>query len=950
VEVLANSIQPNGYVITRQVASAAVSSGDEALSLAAGQQLHPREFVTARQRTDSDIGDPLPAELGVEVMSAPNLAILDSLFSAETLRECGTCFFVSGAVPGATVTMQRNNEPPLQASANQDYVSFHLPAGERLRPTDSVVVSQTACGLTGSFLNLPAPVASDPTQRELDAPTVIGPLVRCQTDLHLDGVIPGATVAVGLNGQVYRGCFESHYGWFRLPRRLRLWDVVSVRQEFVLCQLSGVPATATVSEEIPPSPHVVGPLCEGDRFVRVSGLYKGALVELELDGRALCRGSAPNQVTVFGIPSISGGRELTVRQSMCDGEDGTWSPWSKPSEIHPLGLPNEPEIVAPLIERGVAVGVLGVAKGTFVQLVGRRGVIGETWANGDKRVDVPLFYPLARDDLIHARTVRCGARHDWETKTRVDPIQDVTPPRVADPACDCGGSVQVRDVIPGAIVEVARLAPAGPLLVGSARAGIGNWSGQPESVGVVSVGVQPLAPGDRLQAQQRMGSTRSGAGPVATVGTTPRWAYVPDSAFRLCQLTNDWDPSGRPRPVATTPIGLTGTDLGTSVEHAGRLYLFFGDCTPAPGVETDADPIAWLTMDDPDDLETEAPDLHWILGANGKFRRLAVDGLPPLGNWCVPTGAFSYDGLLYVFVANERAGGQGEERMTASHLAGGAAGAGQNLTLLQHMSSTIGGQLVAPGPGPDGLPPIGIPYPAGRWMLHISPTVVRNVDWPGLPTNVGDGLLMFGSSIYNGYPARDLDPVERVQSNVYLAWAPLAPGVSPPQAPIPSPHDWQFLTGLSPTGQPSWGTLSSGDTPVPLLPADPTGLPADPTRPRLLGEISVVWYPELRRWILAGSHQAPINLARQPWGPWTPSDTICDPNRLDRDADNLRTSGEWIRTTLSYAPYQIRRWIRWDASQRSATLYFTLSVFDAGGPLYQPHLMRSKINCLWRAS
>jgi hypothetical protein len=194
---------------------------------------------------------------------------------------------------------------------------------------------------------------------------------------------------------------------------------------------------------------------------------------------------------------------------------------------------------------------------------------------------------------------------------------------------------------------------------------------------------------------------------------------------------------------------------------------------------------------------------------------------------------------------------------------------------------------------------------------------------------------MFGSSAYRGDPP-DVLPTETANGNVYLAWAPLTPGVSPPHAPIPSADKWQFFAGLNASDMPTWRTLAEGP-PAPLL-------------PRLLGEISVVWYPALGRWVLAGSVQAPINVARQPWGPWTTSDTICDPGVPDRDAGN----GEWAWTdkdpydkSISYAPYLIQRWLRWDRSLRHMTLYFTLSGFDdrPGKAKYQPQLVCSTIKC-----
>jgi hypothetical protein len=364
------------------------------------------------------------------------------------------------------------------------------------------------------------------------------------------------------------------------------------------------------------------------------------------------------------------------------------------------------------------------------------------------------------------------------------------------------------------------------------------------------------------------------------------------------------------------------------------MYLFFGDC--ASGPLQNADPIAWTTTVDPFDLEEAAPDLHWVLGNDEQFRRLAVNELPPLGNFEVPTGGFGYDGRVFVFVANKRGD---PDVMTASYLAE-AFDPANNLAQIEFISSTIGGQI--PTIELDGS--VGAaPFPGGRWMLHISATVVNNADWPGLPADTGQGLIMFGSSLYRGGPAGHLTAEEEARSNVYLAWAPLMPGVAPPKAPIPQPDEWQFLTHFTPAGAPLFGTLSAGATPKPILPADPSG-------PRLLGEISGVWFPGLRRWVLAGSVPAPINLARAPWGPWTNSDSICDPARPERDAGNLDpVPGHlWNETKVVYAPYLVERWTRWDRSTRQTTLYYTLSVYDRpnGQKRYQPQLMRSDISCL----
>jgi hypothetical protein len=414
----------------------------------------------------------------------------------------------------------------------------------------------------------------------------------------------------------------------------------------------------------------------------------------------------------------------------------------------------------------------------------------------------------------------------------------------------------------------------------------------------------------------------SGNGPVATVPSVAACWYVDNSAFRLCQLTQSWEPTPRPHPVDTTPFGVLGTDLGIPIEHKGRLYLFFGDCLPAPHNAADGDPIAFTTVSDSDDLETTAPDMHWILGGDGQFRRLILDGVN-LGNFEVPTGGFSYDGQLYVFAGSRKH--TNPDRMTASFLGVGD-DPHNNFQLLQNITSTVGDE----------------PFPGGRWMLHISPTVVRGSDLPGLQSPPGDVLLMFGSSIYRGIPDGDLWPQERDASNVYLAWAPLTSGAVYPVSPIPPADEWMFLTGFSgpASTQPVWQQLRAGAIPMPVLPAD------GPGASRLLGEISAFYASDLGRWFLSGSVQGPVNVARFPWGPWTVSETIVDPTVPTKDAGNLVPGQEWTRKKITYAPYLVRRWTKWDRSTRTVRLYYTLSVFDQPEQVqYQPQLMRSSMQC-----
>src|SRR5262245_43766359 len=111
-----------------------------------------------------------------------------------------------------------NADPPQVADALSNRVKFFLPVGVRLHPTDSLVVSQSACGIMGSPVSLAPPVEQVLTDWPVDGPRIREPLVECQEHHYLENVLPGATVVVDLDGMEHRACFGYPQGWFDLPR------------------------------------------------------------------------------------------------------------------------------------------------------------------------------------------------------------------------------------------------------------------------------------------------------------------------------------------------------------------------------------------------------------------------------------------------------------------------------------------------------------------------------------------------------------------------------------------------------------------------------------------------------------------------------------------------------------------------------------------------------------
>ena len=79
----------------------------------------------------------------------------------------------------------------------------------------------------------------------------------------------------------------------------------------------------------------------------------------------------------------------------------------------------------------------------------------------------------------------------------------------------------------------------------------------------------------------------------------PRVNYVAGSIRKICQLTGEFDRERSALAFNRTEsrVGLTGTDLGSSFRHGGRLWFLFGDSWPDPGL---GDSVAFTTDADPE--------------------------------------------------------------------------------------------------------------------------------------------------------------------------------------------------------------------------------------------------------------------------------------------------------------------------------------------------------------
>ena len=378
---------------------------------------------------------------------------------------------------------------------------------------------------------------------------------------------------------------------------------------------------------------------------------------------------------------------------------------------------------------------------------------------------------------------------------------------------------------------------------------------------------------------------------MTLLGPAQEVEYVPMSSRRVCQLTANADPEGLPHLNHTIDWGCDGTDLGFSVEHNGRLYIFFGDVMR----RDNADPIAYMFALDP---EPENLLLTPILEAGGtEFRAFNVRGSERgyLPVFETPTGGFSHAGQVWMFVVRGN-------RQPYSQL------------------------VRAPSPEQDFEHVLDLSRynTASRFSL-TAPCVIKNSDWLGVPDEAKqyeEGVFLWG---FGKSSVQD-------RIGVHLAWLPL------PQDRLPRRDDVQFWKG---TGTPAWSSAEEDSISLFIVPQ--TTL------------LSVAWLADAQRWLMLytrASEGSPTEsivcrVGRTPWE-WSEEAHIFNPVRdsaFDRFMDppsglrRLEDPSGHVGNGFAYAPGIVNRFTRWDPDRRTVTLFYTMSTNSP----YQVQLMASQV-------
>jgi hypothetical protein len=359
---------------------------------------------------------------------------------------------------------------------------------------------------------------------------------------------------------------------------------------------------------------------------------------------------------------------------------------------------------------------------------------------------------------------------------------------------------------------------------------------------------------------------------------------------KVVQLTGDTDREiGKKTPNQTAQrFGVYGTDLGISFNYDGKLYFLFGDTTrrgPSEGLPKSALPGTHFN-----EIETDYDAIACTTtdrAYNGIF--LVFNSTPPIVEDIsqltaeTPIEGFSIGHDMYVFFATDM---DHTKRILPTR------------TVLT--KSTDGG------------------YKFGNSLytlstdrfIHVSVQIVDNDKIDGLPKSTGKGLLLWGTGKYR-------------ESDVYLAFMPLNE--------ITNRSSISFFTGFEKdSNKPSWNSDES--LAKPLFSAN------------CVGEISIRWNYYLEKWImlyncdLCNTSGVIVRLADKPWGPWSNSKIVFDPedgyrrfihvqgqdSLVDKDRDDKTNPYD---LGYPYGPYQITPYTT-GIKYRYTKIYFTLSVWN----------------------
>jgi len=423
---------------------------DQPFPLKAGVKLTAGQSITATQTKDGVTSPASPSPIQIQAGSP---ARIGAVMCATHIYECGQALSFIGAVPGATIEVTVAGQ--VRGSRVSADGTAKVPLSAPTKATDTLVVTQTACGQTGPPATLPQPDKPPLTaQGLLPVPSIAGPVYACQEAIQIGNVVDGALVAVtqAPSATTASGLFATSSELLQ-TKPIGAGEAVSVMQSMPDCQIQGVSsAQVPVSPTAPvPVPSVIAPLCTGDVYVGLSNLIPGAQVEIFQGGVSLGTGACSTSTQYFAVPALSRKQPVQATQSLC----GNTSELSKAVKVKGAMTLDAPAVEKTVFQCASTVQVSNLHPGAVVYVYSTElgAPIGIAQATGEE-MDIRVAPLLTAGDQIYAQQQGCGQMSPQAQAVMVKPLPNQGAPAIIAPVGAGSSSVFVQNLIAGARVDV----------------------------------------------------------------------------------------------------------------------------------------------------------------------------------------------------------------------------------------------------------------------------------------------------------------------------------------------------------------------------------------------------------------------------------------------------------------------------------------------------------------
>ena len=539
---------------------------------------------------------------------------------------CSHCMAFDGLVPGGELEVRPSGSSG-KAGALHGFAIARIEPG--LGFEEELEVRQSACQQVGPVVA--GPVA-EPTpldaHRRLAAPQIAKDMYACENVVPVNKVVEGALVTVSRQVGAVTVPFYSTGQDVKVSEPLKESETVSVMQAMPDCDIVDSPKTtrSVLPASAKPAPWVVGPLCAGSHLVTVGGLSVGSRFRVLQDGVEVSVCRASEEEWPCDVPSLKAEADITAQMELC----GNWGPRSQamPVEELPANIP-QPEIaVDPLIACSVIVPVENVQPGAWVTAHSKNlGQISQaTYAKGTE-IRLKVAPALWAGDQVTVEELACLDTVVRSRTVNVQPAPALGYPQIVTPVCASQSAVRVRNVVPGAQVQLY----LNRKFAAAANTGMSDVT--------IDVGY-PLSPNDRLNARQLLcnASTKLDPEREVKVQASPYNAVVPSASPNLSYPKNSDEviniSTATTKRMATevTRWGVGKTQHVAGIDTNGDLLVFWWDeyiTTPSDKLS-----VKYVNVSQITGYKVAGPVISWL-------SRQGSDVVEHLSSWS-PSGELLY--------------------------------------------------------------------------------------------------------------------------------------------------------------------------------------------------------------------------------------------------------------------------------------------------------------------